>query len=326
MNLHENSELFKDAIIATSQARNIPEIYIEKDYWVTLALSSIFNSKIGESAIFKGGTALAKCNRLIERFSEDIDIVLLNDGNTSANQLKSKLKKISKAVEKIIPEVEVKGITNKKGMIRKTAHRYEKNFSGDFGQVRDNIIVEATWLGSFEPYEEGKVSSLIYEMMVETNQTETAEKYNLNPFKVNVLSPKRTLCEKIMSLVRFSHTDNPILDLRNKIRHTYDLHQLLKDLDVNTFFNSDDFDVMFLKVANDDVISFKNNNKWLEKPPTEAIIFSEQQNTWSSIKSTYNGEFKQLVYGEFPSDSEVLETIDIISKRLRKIDWNIELD
>ena len=324
MNLHENSELFKDAITATSQARNIPEIYIEKDYWVTLALSSIFNSEIGESAIFKGGTAIAKCNRLIERFSEDIDIVLLNDGNTSANQLKSKLKKISKAVEKIIPEVETKGITNKKGMIRKTAHRYEKNFSGDFGQVRDNIIVEATWLGSFEPYEEGEVSSLIYEMMLETNQTKTAEEYNLKPFKVNVLSPKRTLCEKIMSLVRFSHTDNPILDLKNKVRHTYDLHQLLKDLEINTFFNSDDFDEMFLKVANDDVLSFKNNNKWLEKHPTEAIIFSEPQNTWNSIKSTYNGDFKQLVYGDFPSDIEVFETIELISNRLRKIDWDID--
>ena len=39
MNLHENTELFKQAIIATSQQKGIPEIYIEKDYWVTLALN-----------------------------------------------------------------------------------------------------------------------------------------------------------------------------------------------------------------------------------------------------------------------------------------------
>jgi len=32
MNLHENKELFRDAIIATSQLKNIAEIYIEKDY------------------------------------------------------------------------------------------------------------------------------------------------------------------------------------------------------------------------------------------------------------------------------------------------------
>lgn len=35
MNLHDNKELFQDAIIATAQQKGIPQIYIEKDYWVT---------------------------------------------------------------------------------------------------------------------------------------------------------------------------------------------------------------------------------------------------------------------------------------------------
>ncbi len=77
MNLHENKELFKDAIIATSQLKGIPEIYIEKDYWITFALYAIFTSEAKEYCIFKGGTALSKCSQMIERFSEDIDIVLL---------------------------------------------------------------------------------------------------------------------------------------------------------------------------------------------------------------------------------------------------------
>ena len=166
MRLHENKELFKDAIIATSQLKNIAEIYVEKDYWVTLALHSIFSSEIGKSCVFKGGTALSKCNRLIDRFSEDIDIVLLKQGTESSNQLKNKLKKITKIVGEHIPEIEIEGITNKKGMIRKTAHNYPKIFEGLFGQIRDNLIVEATWLGSFEPFEKGKISSLIYEMII----------------------------------------------------------------------------------------------------------------------------------------------------------------
>ena len=65
MRLHNNKELFKDAIIATSQLNGIAEIYIEKDYWVTLALHSIFSDEVGKTCIFKGGTALSKCNRLI---------------------------------------------------------------------------------------------------------------------------------------------------------------------------------------------------------------------------------------------------------------------
>jgi len=60
MNLHENKELFRDAVIATSQLKGIPEIYIEKDYWVTLALYAIFTSEAKEYCIFKGGTALSK--------------------------------------------------------------------------------------------------------------------------------------------------------------------------------------------------------------------------------------------------------------------------
>lgn len=38
MRLHENRSLFQDAIVATAQQMKLPEIYIEKDYWVTFAL------------------------------------------------------------------------------------------------------------------------------------------------------------------------------------------------------------------------------------------------------------------------------------------------
>ena len=48
------------------------------------------------------------------------------------NQLKNKIKQVSKVVESVLPEVEVDGVTNKKGNIRKTAHSYEKTFKGDF--------------------------------------------------------------------------------------------------------------------------------------------------------------------------------------------------
>ena len=69
MKLHENKQLFRQAVQFTSQQMNIPEIYVEKDYWVTFALHTIFNDEIGKHTIFKGGTALSKCFNLIERFS-----------------------------------------------------------------------------------------------------------------------------------------------------------------------------------------------------------------------------------------------------------------
>ena len=42
--------------------------------------------------------------------------------------------------------------------------------------------------------------------MKQLGQYEIIEKYEMYPFEVNVLSPKRTICEKIMSLVRFSYS------------------------------------------------------------------------------------------------------------------------
>ncbi len=301
MNLHENRALFKDAVVATSQLKGIAEIYVEKDYWVTLSLHSIFKHEIGKFCIFKGGTALSKCSRLIDRFSEDIDIVLLNENDESANQLKNKLKKIEKVVGEIIPEIEISGITNKKGMIRKTAHNYPKIFEGYFGQIRDKLIIESTWLGNFEPFQNGKVSSLIYEMMVETNQIEIADKYELNPFEVNILSPKRTFCEKIMSLVRFSYVNNPIESLNNKIRHIYDLNRMLQDKGIAVFFNSVEFDDLLLKVANDDMLSFKSDNEWLQNNPSGALIFKDSRFVWNKLKTTYFSTFAKLVYGTLPS-------------------------
>jgi hypothetical protein len=325
MRLHENKELFQDAIIATSQQKGIREIYIEKDYWVSFALYNIFKNEVGKETIFKGGTALSKCFNLIQRFSEDIDLVVLRNESETGNQLKNKIKKISKCVSNVLPEIDVDGITNKVGMIRKTAHQYPRIFKGHFGQVRDIIIVESTWLGHFEPYTTADVSSFVYEMMLQNNQQQLIDEYEMNSFEVLVLNPKRTLCEKIMSLVRFSQTHDPIGDLRNKIRHIYDIHLLLKDDNLQSFFNSGEFETMLLRVANDDIVSFKNNNKWLANHPMTAIIFSDTAETWNKIKSVYTDSFSELVFGEFPLETDILNTLTAVADKLKNVEWNIKL-
>ena len=324
MTLHENKELYNDAILATAQQKGIKEIYVEKDYWVTLALHRIFTSDIGKEAVFKGGTALSKCYNIIERFSEDIDMVILRNEAETGNQLKTKIKKISNVVAEILPEIEVEGITNKMGMIRKTAHSYTKTFEGQFGQVRDIIIVESTWLGSFEPYTSATVSSFVAEMMKENNQEELINQYNLNPFEVLVLSLERTLCEKIMSLMRFSFTEDPITDLNNKIRHIYDIHKLLEKEEINAFFQSNEFDKLLLIVANDDVISFKNNNGWLDNHPATAMIYADIENTWNQLRTTYNTTFNELVYGELPTEEQILVTLNTVKERLKKVNWKVD--
>ncbi len=324
MKLHENKELFKDAVMATAQQMGIPEIYVEKDYWVTFTLLNIFKNDIGKETVFKGGTALLKCFGMIQRFSEDIDLVVLRNESETGNQLKTKIKKISKCVSVVLPETAIDGITNKVGMIRKTAHNYPRTFTGHFGQVRDIIIVESTWLGNFEPYTTANVSSFIYEMMLQNNQQTLIDESGMNPFEVLVLNPKRALCEKMMSLVRFSQTQEPITDLKNKIRHTYDIHLMLKDENLKSFFQSDEFETMFLRVANDDITSFKNNNKWLANHPTTAIIFSDPTDTWNKIKDVYTGSFSELVFGKLPPETDILKTLTTLANRLKFIKWSIK--
>ncbi len=324
MNLHIDKEVFKSAVKITSQRYGIPEIYIEKDYWVTYTLFQIFHSKIAADTVFKGGTALAKCHKLIPRFSEDIDLVVLRNEGESDNQLKKKLKTITETVSSLLPEIEMQGVTNKMGMIRKTAHQYPKEeLEGSFGQVKEFIIIEASWLGSHEPYIIENVSFYIGDMMKAFGQEELINKYNLQPFQVKVLSKERTICEKVMSLVRFSHTDKPYADLTKKIRHIYDIHMMLQNDEVKSFLNSAEFDLMLNIVGKDDLLSFKNNNDWLSKHPKEAIIFSDIAATWNKINSTFNTTFKGMVLGDLPEEKELIKTLKLVSIALNKVDWKL---
>ena len=145
------------------------------------------------------------------------------------------------------------------------------------------------------------------------------------PFEVRVLEPVRTVCEKIMSLVRFSYSENPMEDLKNKIRHTYDLHQLLQQKEFSDFIDSPVFDEMLIRVATDDVTSFRNNNQWLANHPNEAFMFSHLDTTWKELKETYTGGFKNLVYGDLPNDEAVLETLKRIKQRLKTVVWTVRV-
>lgn len=64
-------ELFEQ----TAQQTGIEAVIVEKDFWVCWTLHELFHlPQIGERLIFKGGTSLSKVFKVIERFSEDIDV------------------------------------------------------------------------------------------------------------------------------------------------------------------------------------------------------------------------------------------------------------
>ena len=63
MRLHENKQLFADAINAASRPKSegglgIKSIFIEKDYWICRSLKLMAEGDKGGNAVFKGGTSL----------------------------------------------------------------------------------------------------------------------------------------------------------------------------------------------------------------------------------------------------------------------------
>jgi hypothetical protein len=97
--------------VAAAQTGRPPHL-LEKDIWVVWTLSAIYESALAEKLTFKGGTSLSKVYKIIDRFSEDIDLTydirevvpdLLRDGNpipASASQAK----KITDRVRDRLPQ------------------------------------------------------------------------------------------------------------------------------------------------------------------------------------------------------------------------------
>jgi hypothetical protein len=186
------------------------------------------------------------------------------------------------------------------------------------------IVVEATWLGSFEPFTTRPIRTYVADMMLQRDQQALITEYELEAFVVNALRPERTLCEKIMSLVRFSYSEQPLQDLRLKIRHTYDLHKLLSDPEIQVFFKSEAFEPLFLSTANSDTASYKNNHAWLANHPAEALIFADLETVWPELRPIYLNEFTNLVFGVLPDEADVFATLATIKNRLAKVQWKID--
>lgn len=75
---------FAGLITATAAIRGLDPSLVEKDYWAVEALRAVNRgfdvtarkTSVHVQPIFKGGTSLSKAFGLIQRFSEDIDLLV----------------------------------------------------------------------------------------------------------------------------------------------------------------------------------------------------------------------------------------------------------
>ena len=95
----QRSELFSE----TATQKGTTPAVVEKDFWVTWVLNRLFQEPdLARLLMFKGGTSISKVYNLIERFSEDIDLVLdwrvLGGDDPLAERSKTKQAQLNAAI------------------------------------------------------------------------------------------------------------------------------------------------------------------------------------------------------------------------------------
>jgi predicted nucleotidyltransferase component of viral defense system len=185
MKLHENTDLFQNYIALASQEEEIDEAIVVKDYFVTLALKTLYS--VNEHLIFIGGTSLSKCFHIINRFSEDIDLV------ATASSRKAKQRQTSDAIQEIrdiwngLVEEQNKPSSDFKEMYL----HYPSKHDTDLDQrVKIELI---TFMEPF-PIIEIEIVPIIYKYLEEFEK----EKYEIHPVVVKTQEPYRTMIEKIL--------------------------------------------------------------------------------------------------------------------------------
>ena len=322
------------------QYRESPEI-VEKDFWVTLLLDYLFHhSEFKEYFTFKGGTSLSKCFNIINRFSEDIDLILnwsalgYSDEDIYEDRSNSAQLKYNKSVEdaamefienKLKPSME-KGLKEFLGFdpnfsLGEDKHVlnfnypniYNVNNSGILQCVRLEIGPLAERVPSIEKEIEPLISKINLPIMSQTSTT------------VRCISPERTFWEKILILHQEAHRPMTKIDIdRNEIpnptprrysRHYYDVWKIsqtnYKEIALN--------DIDLLKK----VIAFKKKfyrYSWdhLETALPGAIVLIPNEERIKDLRKDFESMKAMINDDEIKSFDELIENLKNLEEELNK--------
>ena len=100
--LHEDPELFLEALNFTAATTAFATRLIEKDYFCSVLLNHIFK-KLGTLLVFKGGTCLAKVHAGFYRLSEDLDFMIPMPVESKRSDRRRQVDPFKKMIE-VLPE------------------------------------------------------------------------------------------------------------------------------------------------------------------------------------------------------------------------------
>lgn len=315
MKLHiAGSKFFSDTIRAASQKLQINEVFIEKDYWITLVLHKLSKSKHAYQTVFKGGTSLSKGFGLINRFSEDVDIAIIKSEDRSGNVIKNIIRNVEKEITGELDEVNLEGVTSKGSRFRKSIFEYE---SIDKQYKNNRLIVEINSFANPFPYQQCTIKSFIYDFLKTTNNEKYIEEFELQSFSINVLKKEQTLLEKLVSLIRFSFAKDAVQSISTKIRHFYDLYYLMNDPECKEFINSKAFKTRFNEILEHDKKLFDEPEGWQSKQLTDSPLINDFPAIWEQLKEIYNIELSALAFSEIPAEDKISDSFKEIMKLIQ---------
>jgi predicted nucleotidyltransferase component of viral defense system len=314
MKLHQDTKLFSATLRAASQYLDIKLEFVEKDYWITLVLSRLAGCKYIDASVFKGGTSLSKGYNLIERFSEDVDIAIINNKEKSGNEIKNIIRSIEKEITADLTEVLKDGVTSKGSRFRKSIFEY---MASEKANANNKLIIEINSFANPFPYQRMTIKSMIFDFLTQTKNETYIEQYDLQSIEVNVLSKEQTMLEKIVSLIRFSYKVNTVESISEKIRHFYDLYYLMKNPECIEFVASDSFKKQFDTILQHDRELFEEPAGWQTKSISESPLVANFAFIWAQLKEKYQTELSALAYRPIPAEKDVAKCFEELIKRIR---------
>ncbi len=231
----------RDIFTEAAARLGIRPTIIEKDFWVCVSLKFLFQkSRLGESLVFKGGTSLSKAHGLIERFSEDIDLVLdwnrIGFGDRLRDPLqnfasRTKQDQFNKEMNRLAAEYLTKTLCPElDGLLRQDTaglsatidpddpHTINIRYPAAFAEtyIRPEVRLEIGPLASWVPSATHSIRPYAFDVVPEVFENPSCE--------VVAIAAERTFWEKATILHQEAHRKTTIPQRCS--RHYYDLYKL----------------------------------------------------------------------------------------------------
>ena len=327
--LKSTKEEFNTIILNSAAKKGINAAIVEKDFWVCITLDYLFNhSKWKNQFAFKGGTCLSKVYHLIERFSEDIDLIM--DWRILGYSIKEpweersntkQLEFIEESRDRLFTFLKNDFLPEfKSGMSKLVGFEINAYISDDdLGSVLfaypssysdpsilKVIKLEAGVLSGWMPLNKRIIKPFVAE--------EYPSIFSYSNIELLATTPDRTFWEKATILHQEAfRPENSLMPSRYS-RHYYDLYCMIKKGIGDVAINN-------LKLL-EDVALFKMKfypRKWarydLAKSGTIKLL--PASHSLERLKKDYS-DMRSMIYGDYPSFEEILKTIDAFEKMLNK--------